>query len=110
MDEKFKGGKCFATFFLVGVLFVIIIIPLFMSFMGESSSIGIIFSEHGGEIFRMSIGSGFAWGCLFTLLSWLSYRKKKLEQKDDVNDLLRQYLEKQLREDAEKEKSNADEN
>lgn len=49
----------------------------------------------------MCLGSGMLFGCVFGLMSWGAKRNQKMNEKDDINDLMRQYLEKKLREENE---------
>ena len=38
-------------------------------------------------------------GSVAALIAWFGQRKKKMEERDEVNDLMRKYLEKKLREE-----------
>lgn len=61
--------------------------------LGSSSGLAIIV--------EMSLGCGIVFGCVFGLVSWIAKRNQKMNEKDDINDLMRQYLEKKLHEDGE---------
>lgn len=94
MDKKeIKPVKAFWTAFLGGVVFVFVMLCI----LGGGD---ILTDSKGLLLFvEMCLGSGMLFGCSFGLMSWIAKRNRKMNEKDDINDLMRQYLEKKLREE-----------
>lgn len=93
--KEIKPMKAFWTAFLAGVVFVFLMILI----LGGGEILG---SPSGFTlIIELCIECGTVFGCVFGLMSWVAKRNQKMNEKDDINDLMRQYLEKKLREENE---------
>ena len=94
MEKKeIKPAKAFWSAFIGGIVFAFIMIFI----MGGGKMLG---DPTGlALVFEMCLGCGIAFGCIFGLMSWIAKRNQKINEKDDLNDLMRQYLEKKLREE-----------
>lgn len=93
-NKEIKPAKTFTI--CTGIAFAIcLIVLLFMSIQSGKS----LFTTEG-MLFLFDV----AWMCaIFGLfmgfIAWCSKRNQKMNEKDDINDLMRQYLEKKLREE-----------
>ncbi len=97
MDKKeIKPARAFWGAFLGGIVFVFVM--LFILGRGEmfNTTTGLLL------IIEMCVGCGMLFGCVFGLMSWVAKRNQKMNEKDDINDLMRQYLEKKLRDEDDK--------
>ena len=94
MDKKeINPSRTFWFSFFMGVVLVfILLISLGGMDMLMSSSGLLIVAE-------MCLGCGLLFGTVFGLLSWITKRNQKLNDQDDINQLMREYLEKKLREE-----------
>ncbi|MCM1483130.1 MAG: hypothetical protein NC043_02265 [Muribaculaceae bacterium] len=97
-NKEINPTKTFAI--CTGVAFAISVIALL--FMGaQSGKVNHLFTTDGALVLF-----DIAWMCaLFGLfmgfIAWCGKRNQKMKEKDDINDLMRQYLEKKLREEEE---------
>lgn len=91
--KEIKPARSFWSAFLAGVVFVFIMLLI----MGG----GNMFESSSGLalIAEMCLGCGALFGCVFGLASWIAKRNQKMNEKDEINELMRQYLEKKLREE-----------
>lgn len=96
MDKKeIKPERAFWSAFFSGIALVLIMLGILGGGEVFYSSTGLLL------IVEMCFGSGMLFGCVFGLMSWIAKRNQKMSEKDDINDLMRQYLEKKLREENE---------
>lgn len=94
MDKKeIKPERAFWTAFLGGIVFAFLMFFILGGAEMFASSSGLAI------IVEMSLSCGIVFGCVFGLVSWIAKRNQKMNEKDDINDLMRQYLEKKLREE-----------
>lgn len=100
MEKKeIKPGKVFwiVTFITFGIS---VIAWLYMATSSDQTSR--IFSESGYlllfDLFCISMFCGGA----FAFIAWCGKRNQKMKEKDEINELMREYLEKKLREEENK--------
>jgi len=89
--------------FLGGVVFAIILIVVMIPVMSADSHkdfADLISEPFLWGIIELIISCGFIVGLIYQFLAWIG---KKNREKQETNDLMREYLEKKLREEAEKE-------
>lgn len=91
--NEIKPARAFWSAFLGGIVFVFIMLGILGGGEMFNSSEGLLL------IVEMCFGNGMLFGCVFGLMSWVTKRNQKMNEKDDINDLMRQYLEKRLREE-----------
>ena len=99
MEKKeIKPGKVFWV--VTPITFAICVIAwLFMaSSSGQTSR---IISTSSGLLLFDLFWISMLCGAFFAFIAWCSKRNQKMKEKDDINDLMRQYLEKKLREEEE---------
>ena len=70
--------------------------------MSSDKDITSLFTTADGCLLLLQI----LWGsCIFgfvmSIIAWIGKRKQKMEEKDDLNELMRKYLEKKMREEEE---------
>ncbi len=84
--------RVFIVFFVVSMIF-----SLVMAKDAEMTFNKLI------SLILLVVAWSFIMGTFASLITWISKRKQKLEDKDEINELMRQYLEKKLREDIGKQ-------
>ena len=98
--------KVFGKAFLGGIVFAFlmcILIPLFAEGMSPTETISRL-TDHPIKlvgILQMVLGCGLVFGGFFALIAWASRRNK---ERTETDRLMREYLEKKLKEDLEKDK------
>lgn len=97
--------KVFWKAFLIGVVFAILLLVLVPFFVeGISPSVAIAkMTNNPLKIVSLveTIGiTGLILGCVFSLFAWIGRRKREREETDE---LMREYLKKKLQEESEKQ-------
>mgnify|MGYP000224754897 CR=1 FL=1 len=97
--------KVFWKAFLIGVVFAILLLVLVPFFVeGISPSVAIAKMTNSPlKIVSLveTIGiTGLILGCVFSLFAWIGRRKREREETDE---LMREYLKKKLQEESEKQ-------
>lgn len=97
--------KPFASGFIGGIILaaaVIVLLPMLADNMSPVEAITRMTDKpHKLAVFaEMILGCGFIFGLLFQFLVWIGRKNK---QNDETNELLREYLEKKLREEDDKQ-------
>lgn len=90
--------------FLGGVVFAIALLVLIPMFVGEHVDYTIYTNLNSAKLLvfaEMILGCGVAFGLLFQFLAWIGRRNRERQETDR---LMREYLEKKLREEANNEK------
>ena len=103
---KFAIMKVFGKAFLGGALFatlMIILIPLFSEGMSPIETISKLTDNPLKlvSLLQIVVVCGLVFGGFFALIAWASRRNK---ERTETDRLMREYLEKKLKEDLEKEK------
>lgn len=96
--------KPFGKGFIMGIIFAVILlvlIPYFAEGMSPTMAISKMISKpHKMALFaEMILVSGVIWGLFVQLFAWIGRKNK---QNDETNRLMREYLEKKLREENDK--------
>ena len=102
-----KKIKFFGKGFLLGAVFaillIIILVPLFAEGMSPVETISKL-TDHPLKLvslLQMVVVCGLVFGGFFALIAWASRRNK---ERTETDRLMREYLEKKLKEDLEKDK------
>ncbi len=82
-----------------GAFFVIPLLILLGLSMGDNRALSRLFSAEGALLILQIAWWASLFGLAMAFAAWLGKRKQKMEDKDDINELMRQYLEKKLREE-----------
>ena len=96
--------KPFGKGFIIGVIFAIILLAL-IPYFAEGMSPTVAISKMISKPYKMALFaemimvSGVIWGLFVQLFTWIGRKNK---QKDETNRLMREYLEKKLREENDK--------
>lgn len=91
--------------FLIGVVFAILLLVL-VPFFVEGMSPSVAIAKMTNSPLKITslvetIGiTGLIFGCLFSLFAWIGRRKREREETDE---LMREYLKKKLQEENEKQ-------
>ena len=98
--------KVFGKAFLGGIVFailMILLVPLFAEGMSPIETISKL-TDHPLKLvslLQIVVVSGLAFGGIFALIAWASRKNK---EKTETDRLMREYLEKKLKEDLQNEK------
>lgn len=97
--------KVFGKAFLSGVVFAILLIifvPLFAEGMSPGDTIARLTNSHLKmvSILQIMCITGLVFGCVVSLFSWIGRRNREREETDE---LMREYLKKKLLEENEKQ-------
>ncbi len=102
MEKKeIKPGKVFWIVTLITFAISVIAWLFIASSSGQTSR---IISKSSGLLLFDLFWISMLCGAAFAFIAWCGKRNQKMKEKDDINELMRQYLEKKLREKEENEK------
>lgn len=91
--RAFWGGFIVVLVFSMG---------LSLAMVAETNQeISILFSRKGLTLLLQILWYAILFGSVMSFGAWLGNRKQKIEEKDEINELMREYLEKKLREEGE---------
>lgn len=88
----------FGTFFMIPIL---ILVGLSIA---DNRALSRLFSAEGVLLILQIAWWASLFGLAMGFIAWLVKRKQKREEKDDINELMRKYLEKKLREEGNNDK------
>ncbi|MBD5228537.1 MAG: hypothetical protein HDS69_00600 [Bacteroidales bacterium] len=91
-----KPANAFWFTFCIAVLVPVVIT---VAIAASEDKMHRIFRQEGLLFLLDLVWMGAIAGSVAALIAWFGQRKKKMEERDEVNDLMRKYLEKKLREE-----------
>ncbi len=101
MEKKeIKPGKVFWVSTLICFLLSTLAMVIIGVWTGKTSR---IFSTPGALFLFEAFWISMFCGAFFAFMAWCGKRNQKMKEKDEVNDLMRQYLEKKLKEEMKDE-------
>ena len=100
MRKNIKPMRAFWIGFITVLVFSLVI-AYAMSIESEQDFL-IWFSPEGGLVLLQIVWFAAIFGSFMSFIAWLGIRKQKIEEKDKINELMREYLEKKLREEENK--------
>lgn len=95
--KEFKPMRAFWIGFITVLLFSLGI--SYAMSIETNQDFSILFSQKGALLLLSIVWWAIIFGSAMSFIAWLGKRKQKIEEKDEINELMRQYLEKKLREE-----------
>lgn len=100
MDKKeIKPNKVFWLVTLITFILSVLAWLIVASSSGQSSR---IFSTSSCLLLFDLLWISILCGSAFSFIAWCGKRNQKMKEKDELNDLMREFLEKKLREEEDK--------